>query len=257
MNIDFHVHGILSKKLKFDENLFLQGIEHAKESKLDGYVLCEHFNAVDLMSSFSYLKNNFIYEGDRYIVNGFSVFLGMEVDIKDSGHIIIAGNRSAILKLREYLEPHIKKANFIDFEELLNWGEKHNCLMIGSHPYREKHKLYLQPETLLKRLDGLDLNSKDIYKRGREVVEQEVAILSKKLGIQYVTGSDSHYPIQLGCIRTCFEKECATIKELKEAIRNGNYKIEVSDALWLKIYTAKLAKNSIKRTIKRNIINGN
>ena len=26
MNMDFHVHGILSKKLNFDEELFIQGI---------------------------------------------------------------------------------------------------------------------------------------------------------------------------------------------------------------------------------------
>ena len=30
MNLDFHVHGLLTKKSKFDEALFLQGIEVAK-----------------------------------------------------------------------------------------------------------------------------------------------------------------------------------------------------------------------------------
>lgn len=256
MNLDFHVHGILSKKLKFNPDLFLQGIEYAKENGLDGYILCEHFNAVDLESTFSYLNDNFNYEDDRYIVNGFSIFLGMEVDIKDSGHIIVVGNRDSIVKIREELEPHIKKINFIQFEELLNLGEKYDCLMIGSHPYREKHKLYIHPEHLLRRLNGLDLNSKDIYKRGREIVELEVSNLAKKLGISYVTGSDSHYPIQLGVIRTCFYKECSTIKELKEAIKKHEYTIEISNSLKLRIYTAKIAKNNIKKKIKQDRING-
>ena len=70
MNLDFHVHGILSKKLKFNEELFLQGIEFAKNNLLDGFVLCEHFNAVDIDSSFSFLENNFVYEKDRYDVYG-------------------------------------------------------------------------------------------------------------------------------------------------------------------------------------------
>ena len=255
MNLDFHVHGILSKKLKFDPDLFIQGIEYAKENSLDGYILCEHFNAVDLNSTFSYLKDNFNYEGDRYIVNGFSIFLGMEVDIKDSGHIIVTGNRDSIVKIREKLEPHIKRANFIKFEDLLNLGEKYNCLMIGSHPYRENHKLYIQPEHLLRRLHGLDLNSKDIYKRGREIVELEVALLSKKLDISYVTGSDSHHPIQLGTIRTCFYNECSTIKELKEAIKNHEYTIEVSNTLNLRVFSAKVTKNNMKKKIKQDRIN--
>lgn len=52
MNMDFHVHGILSKKLNFDEELFIQGINFAKNSGLHGLVLCEHFNAIDIDSSF-------------------------------------------------------------------------------------------------------------------------------------------------------------------------------------------------------------
>ncbi|MBW6409559.1 PHP-associated domain-containing protein [Clostridium weizhouense] len=250
MNIDFHVHGILSKKLKFDPELFLQGIEYAKENGLDGFILCEHFNAVDLKSAYSYLKDNYIYQGDRYIVNGFSIFIGMEVDIRYGGHVIVSGNRESILKIREELEPNIKKDNFIFFEKLLDLGEKYNCLMIGSHPYRENHKLYLQPEKLLKRLDALDLNTKDIYKRGLDIVEREVNELSKTLNIPYVTGSDSHYPVQLGTVKTCFKNECYTIKDLKENIKNKAYEIKISKCLKLKVYTSKITKNYIKRKKK-------
>ena len=80
MNMDFHVHGILSKKLKFDSELFLQGISFAKNNMLDGMVLCEHFNAVDIESSFSFFENNFKYENDRYDVNGFIIhFANIEI----------------------------------------------------------------------------------------------------------------------------------------------------------------------------------
>lgn len=255
MNLDFHVHAILSKKLKFNTDLFMKGIEFAKENNLDGYILCEHFNAIDLNSIFAYLRDNFDYEGDRYIVNGFSIFLGMEVDVNNSGHIIVAGNRNCIVKIKEILEPHKKKINFITLEELLNIGEKYNCLMIGSHPYREKNKLYTHPEYLLRRLHGLDLNSKDIYKRGREIVELEVSNLAKSLDISYVAGSDSHYPIQLGVIKTCFHKDCSTIKELKESIKNHDYTIDISNTLNLRVFTAKLAKKIIKKKMKQEQIN--
>lgn len=77
MNLDFHVHGILSKKLNFDTELFISGINFAKNNGLDGFILCEHFNAVDIDSTFSFLEDNFTYENDRYDVNGFYVYLGM------------------------------------------------------------------------------------------------------------------------------------------------------------------------------------
>lgn len=250
MNLDFHVHGILSKKLNFDSELFIQGIEYAKENGLDGFILCEHFNAVDLLSSYSFLEDNYKYDGDRYIVNGFSVFIGMEVDIRYGGHVIICGNRESILKIRKVLDPYTKKSNFIPFGKLLDLGETHNCLMIGSHPYRENHKLYLQPVKYLSRLDALDLNTKDIYKRGIDIVEEEVNNLSQKLNIPYVTGSDSHYPVQLGTVKTCFENTCCTIKDLKENIRCRRYTIEISKSLKLKVYTSKITKNYMKRQIK-------
>lgn len=252
MNMDFHVHGILSKKLKFDSDLFLQGVTFAKNSMLDGFVLCEHFNAVDIESSFSFLEDNFKYENDRYDVNGFFVYLGMEVDIRYGGHVIVCGTREKIYDIRDNLKNCRKKASFIHFEELLDMAEEGGCLTVGSHPYRENHKLYLQSEKSLRRLDALDLNSKDIYKRGLNTVEKEVSELSSKLNIPYVTGSDSHYPIMLGCVRTCFEDDFKSIAELKEAIKNQAYKRVISDDLKLKIYTAKAAKNYIKKKIKEN-----
>ena len=173
MNMDFHVHGILSKKLNFDEELFIQGINFAKNSGLHGLVLCEHFNAIDIDSSFSFLEDNFIYENDRYDVNGFYVYLGMEVDIRYGGHVIVCGQRQEVYRIKENLKNCRKKADFIHFEDLLDMAEESECLTIGSHPYRENHKLYLQSEKNLKRLDALDLNSKDIYKRGLRTVEKE------------------------------------------------------------------------------------
>ena len=79
-----------------------------------------------------------------------------------------------------------------------------------------------------------------------------MADLGEKLNIPYITGSDSHYPIMLGCVRTCFEEDFKSIGELKEAIKNERYKREIAQDLKLKIYTAKSAKNYIKKKIKEN-----
>ena len=128
-------------------------------------------------------------------------------------------------------------------------GEKYECLMVGSHPYRETHKLYLQPKNLLARLHALDLNSTDIYGRDLKTVEKEVKSLSEEINVPYITGSDSHYPIQLGSVKTIFNKDVYTIRELKELIREKQYKIEVSKSLRLKVFSAKITKEYIKRDL--------
>lgn len=246
MNIDFHVHGLLSKKSDFDEGLLLQGIEIAKENGLNAFVMCEHFNSRNILDIFSYLENNYMYYGDRYIINNFSVFIGMEIDVKNGGHVILSGNRRDILEIRGKLEQYMKKPDFIELSDLLDLAEQYNCLVVGSHPFRETHKLFLQPKNLLKRFDALDLNATDIFSRDLKSVRDEVEALSKELEIPYVTGSDSHYPIQLGSVKTCFNKEFTTIKELKDAIKGRDFEAKVSKTLKTKVFSAKITKAYLK-----------
>ena len=253
MNLDFHVHGLLTKKSNFNEELFLQGIEIAKEQGLDGYILCEHFNAIYIDDIHEYLRSNYKYIGDRYIVNNFSVFLGMEVDIKNGGHVIISGNRDSIESIKKELEDYKIRPNFIEFEKLLSLGERYRCLIVGSHPYRDSHKLYLQPKELLARLDALDLNSTDIGNRGLKDVEGEVADLSEQIKVPYVTGSDSHFPIQLGSVMTKFIEEFNTIDEIKKAIKSRNYEIIISKALEIKVFSAKTTKKYLKEQLNKDL----
>lgn len=77
-------------------------------------------------------------------------------------------------------------------------------------------------------------------------------LLNCHINVPYITGSDSHYPIMLGCVRTCFDDEVRNISQLKEAIKNEEYTREISEDLNLKVYTAKAAKNYIKKKIKEN-----
>lgn len=245
MNFDFHVHGILSKKINFDPSLLLEGIEYAKQNNLNGFILCEHYNAKDFLKLHQYLYENFQYIDDRYIVNDFSIFPGMEVSIKNKGHIIIAGSRGNILSLYNEILPDIENDLPIDFETLLDLADKYNCIKIGSHPFRKGHKLSKHPESLLKRLDALDLNAKDIYSGGYSSVSTELYDLSKRLNVPVVSGSDSHYPIQLGSIITTLNTPCYTVNEIKQCLLSLNYSITVYPTLDLKVYTAKVMKHYV------------
>ena len=242
MNIDFHVHGLLSKRKDFNENFFLNEIKYAKENKIDGIILCEHFNAKDFLVIYDFLEKNYTYDGDRYIIDGISVFPAMEVSVKNKGHVILCGDRESIVNIYKSLETFREKENLIDLEELLDLAEVFNLLKIGAHPCRRGHKLCKHPHELLKRLDALDLNGKDIFKKGEGIARDEVINLSQELGLNIITGSDSHTPVQLGWIYTSLNKECKTIKELKECIKNNDYTIEINSALNFKIFSSKILK---------------
>lgn len=247
MNLDFHVHGLLSRKSSFNEEFFLLGIENAKEQGLNGFILCDHFNAENIDDMYRYLEENYEYEGDRYLVNGFYIFLGTEVNIKNGGHVIVSGNREGIYAIQKVLEKYRVRPNYIPLKELLDLADNYNCLKIGCHPYRGSHKLCLQDKEELRRLDALDLNAKDIFKRGQHIVEEEVRILAEELEIPFVTGSDSHFPMQLGSVKSRFPKEVFTVKELKEEIKLRNHRNYISPALDLKVFSAKTAKRYIRK----------
>lgn len=251
MNIDFHTHGLVSKRVNFDRELFLLGVSFAKEVGLDGCLISEHFNAIDFNGIHSYLRNNFDYDGNRYLVNGFSIFPALEVNVKGKGHVILAGDREKVEGIHEDLKPNFPKESFIDIKELLDLADQYELLKIGAHPFRRGQKLYMQEKSELKRLDFLDLNAKDIYKRGLMAVREELQILSREIGCKVVTGSDSHYPVQLGSIFTNINRECKTIEDIKEAVFNDDYSIEISKSFDLRIKAAKYSKRSYIKDLSK------
>lgn len=247
MWIDFHVHGKLAKSVDFDLTYFNKEIECAKEAGLDSFVLSEHFNTKDYYVMFEDMKENFNYIGDHYLINEIKVFMGLEVDVENGGHVVLISNRNNILKVRKRLDNYTEKGNFIPFKDLLDLADEFDCIKIGAHPYRGEHPLAENQDfDQLKRLDALDLNAKDIFTKGFDLAHSELDTLSKELGNHIVTGSDTHYPSQLGSVKTRLGKDCATIQEIRECVKAGDYEIEVSDILDVKVFTANTTKRYLK-----------
>ena len=245
MNIDFHVHGILSKRKEFNSYFFINEINFAKESGINAICLCEHYNAIEFDKIHDYLKNNYTYDGNRYIVNNVSVFPAMEVSVKGKGHVVLVSNRDSILEINKELKSYVNANEQIQLEELLDIADSYGCMKIGAHPCRRGHKLCNQPEELLRRLDALDLNGKDIYKKGEIIAKNEVMELSNKIGKNVITGSDSHTPLQIGGLYTCINKECINIEQIKKSILEGDYSIAINPTLDFKVYSSKILKRSL------------
>lgn len=250
MKIDFHSHVKLSKKTDFDIENFKELINEAKAEGLTAITITEHFNTSNFPAVYNTLDEYYEYKHDYYDIDGFKAFTGMEVDIAENGHVLVIGNLKEIRKIREELNDYDTKGSFISLEKLFELGRAYDMLIIGSHPFREDHPLYKASPESLSKFDAFDLNGKDLYEYGIEEMTNKVKELGKKYNVSIVTGSDTHQYLQIGSVMTIFEKECNTVKEIKNEIKSGSYELFISQNLRLKIKAATMIKSLLKKQLE-------
>lgn len=251
MKIDFHTHGRLTKKSKYDSQYFLAMVHAARESGLDSIVLSEHFNTDEYYFMYDALEEQFHYEEDYYAIDGVKVFMGLEVDVAEGGHVILINTRRAILAIRQGLDPYTEKSDFISADALLDLADRYDSIKIAAHPFRgPAHLGHRLTDTQLQRFDALDFNATDVFSRGRAVVANELEILAERLDLVIVTGSDSHYPVQMGSNWTQLEPNIERISDLRNIIREGFCTTHLSEILEMKVFAAKTTKAHLKQRLQ-------
>lgn len=247
MNIDLHTHGKLSKKSSFSPDYFREMVREAIANGLDAIALTEHFNTSNFFAMYETLDRMYPYNGHYYEADGLKIFPGMEVDIAETGHILLIGLKEHILDVRSSLEDYTKEGHFIPFRQLLDLADSLDLWKIGGHPFRSSTPLHhLDPEQLA-RLDAFDFNAKDIYMQGAEAYRALITPFAAKLGVPVIAGSDSHQCLQYGSVVNKLEYACSTMKELREAVRKGHYSIEVSPCLHTKVKASVMMKKLLKQ----------
>lgn len=92
----------------------------AKANGLQAVALTEHFNTSNFFAMYDALDQTYPYNGHYYDVNGLKLFPGMEVDIAETGHILLIGLKENVLAVRALLDEHTQEGNFIPFKQLLD-----------------------------------------------------------------------------------------------------------------------------------------
>ena len=246
MQLDFHTHGKLAKKLPFSTTYTDWLFGEARRAGLDAICLTEHFNTLQFHELYQYISSVSSPIGDTLeLENGLRIFPGMETDVAEGGHILSIGPLDAILELNQRLEPYKEKDHFLPFCKLMDLLEEYPVLVGCGHPYRANGHVPEQPLEQLRRLSFLDLNGKDLA-LDKDRTESCTYALGKQLGIPVVSGSDTHQAVQYGCVTTVFDKECTTISDLYTQMQAGNYHIQLSDHAAFQVRTACLLKRSLK-----------
>ncbi len=240
MYIDFHTHTKFSKKTDFSLSYFYRMIGAARKAGLQATALTEHFNTRNFHEIYDTLDRELPYRDHYYDVDGFRVFCGIEMDIREKGHILLIGERSEIRAIQQKFAHNKDKDSFPHAKQLFDFADQYNVIKIGAHPTRRSTPLTHLDESLLRRLEFLDLNGRETRSRA------QLEAFARKLGKPIVAGSDSHHPIQFGSVRNKFHRDCRTIDDIRGCILAGDYAIEVSPIIGLKVSAAKMIKRTIK-----------
>lgn len=251
MNIDLHTHVKFSKKSDFLPDYFKKMVREAREAGLDALAMTEHFNTSSLEAVYQYLDEHYDYTADYYDADGLKIFPGMEVDVKEVGHILLISSRENIGRMFSVLKHHLAKEQFLPFSKLMDLAEAYHVLKIGAHPFRPATPLTHHDPNQLKRLDALDLNGKDLYSLGIDTCKQKVYPFAEKLGLPVTGGSDTHQYLQYGTIVNSFAESCSTIDELRQAITDGKYRITIAPDLRLKVKSATIVKKLMKQLLEQ------
>lgn len=251
MKIDLHTHAKWSMSTNFSFDYYQDMMRAAHRNDLDAVALTEHFHTHQFYDIYNTLERKSRYFGNHYVVEGVKVFPGMEVDVMEGGHILIIGEIKAIIAIRERLEEHTVHGSYVRLEQLLSWSEAHACLSIGAHPFREVNPLYRIKPELLARLDGFDVNGRDLYHYGSEM-EGRVQKMAEKIELPVVGGSDTHHPLQFGSVYNEFEQDCDMVEQLRSAIRRNAFKYRISPEIDSKVQLAEKEQARYKRARSAN-----
>lgn len=245
MNIDFHTHGKLAKRLPFSREYAHWQFSEAKRAGLDAICLTEHYNSDELDEFYKHLSDNFDRCGDVILCDGLRIFAGMEIDIAEAGHILAIGELEAITLIYERLSPYLSRKEHPTFAQLLHILRSYPVLVGAGHPFRHSGGIPALPAELLKQLDFIELNGHDAA-FDMEGISEKTHAFARSLELPVLAGSDTHQSIQFGCIHTKFASDCTTVSELKKEVAQGKYTIECSNFAHAQVKNAKLVKRALK-----------
>jgi len=230
LKIDLHTHSKTSSSRAFLVSDFHKKVSVALQKKLDAFVQLEHLHAADFFEFSGFLKVNYRYEKDYYLLDGLKVFVGVEVSVSEKHDIVLIGRREDIVSAAQELfqrqsgKSKETTGDYISAEELIRVCGGFELIKILAHPFRHNKTVDLSKK-VTEGLDAVEINSNEISNHGEYAERERVERLADKLGVSVSGGSDAHNPARVGCVVSVFDSDCSTIGEIKEALATSRVEV--------------------------------
>ncbi len=249
MNIDFHVHGALSKKIIFDMDFLRRKLETARKSGLHALALTDHSDCKNVDRVHSALDRELDYVGPHYRAQGLRLLPGLEVEVSEGPHLLVVSDRDTIRIYRERLRLSINGMGTCPARVFLDIQEDLEALTIFAHPFRNTCEVSRVDPSLYPRFDAVGLNARDLYFHGA-LVRARTEIFARTYRLPVVAGSDAHHYHQLGSVYNQFHRPFNSIADLRSLIADGAYRIRIHEKLGDKVAAARKAKRLMKEKVR-------
>jgi predicted metal-dependent phosphoesterase TrpH len=246
MKVDLHFHAVLSKKVGFEPAFFQETIQQARRVGLDALAMTNHFNTPNFEGVFAYLDREYTYAGSYYRVDGVKLYPGMEVNVREGPHVVLLGEREAILEAHTRLRGNLTPETHCSASALFDRQEGLRLLTILAHPFRPGREINRIDARLCSRFHALELNARDLVLVGKEIAARTERA-ARQVGLPMVAGSDTHHYHQLGTVYNRFDSTFGSVIELEDLIERGEYTVHVDDRIETRVKRARTAKEALKR----------
>ena len=207
MIVDLHVHTCLGS----DDSVITieQIITQAKEKRLDTICITEHGNVK------SQIPEQLLDQRDLF------VFAGMEAST-ELGDVLIFGMDSyprQIWRAADIWRLVMEAGGVMIAAHPFRYGLAQNAVLTWSGQFTVEHACR---QRLLRLVDALEVAN-------GWATKEEVTFtrkVARMIGMRGTGGSDAHYPEQIGCCITVFDRFISTEAELIEELKNGRFRPE-------------------------------
>jgi hypothetical protein len=211
--VDLHVHNRLSKTFDFSEGAIPRLKELGARRGLNGLALTEHIHAKNFWDMHDRLQARYPYQDGWYDMgDGFRMFSGCEVTVRERVDFIVVGELDEIQRLDAAFSPRLSEWHQPPALAFLEAAAYREVIVISAHPYREgKQTAKLPLAEVFSRVDAVEVNGRDHGK------EQKTASLAAEWGLPLSGGSDSHYYLQVGIRSTIIPDDELSLESMQRA----------------------------------------
>jgi predicted metal-dependent phosphoesterase TrpH len=246
MQVDLHFHAVLSKKIGFEPAFFQESVRQARRVGLDALAMTNHFNTPNFEGVYAYLDREYIYTGSYYDVDGVRLYPGIEVNVREGPHVVVLGEREAILAYHARFRHNMTPETYCSAHEVFDRQEGLRLLTVLAHPLRPGREITRIGARLYSRFHALELNARDLVLVGREIAARTERV-AWEYGLPMIAGSDTHHYHQLGSVYNRFEPVFGSVIELADRIARGEYAVQIDGRIDRRVLRARTAKEALKR----------
>ncbi|WP_223699951.1 hypothetical protein [Sutcliffiella deserti] len=223
MIIDFYT--LISNETISNKDQIIAAVKRAKENQLTALVLAKEFISQNIDNFFDYLDTTEQYFDDYYFIEGIKVFSAIEVITNEIGKVLMVGSRYDLKTFNYFFREYQQEGEKVPLLELDKISKTLNFIMICEHPLKKNLLIDEKSEELVKTFHCCVIDERNFKDYGLPKLVE----IAAKYRLPVIAGGGELLTTSYGEVVNVLERDCETINEIKEILKEGLFNIEMKD----------------------------